>query len=158
MERPASRRHSLLDETRLAFTGGLSLVPQAFSRGLEIRLRTLVTSVRAQADGFTVETESGESYSGRDAAVCLALEQSLALIQGLGVETAGAAAVLGMFTSLPCLTVVAGYPAAGGAAADWDVLYPDDSAAVMVVGQRDLEARLRARAHAGDPGKPALVP
>ena len=121
-------------ETRLAVAGGLTLVPQALSQGLQIRLRTLVTGLRVQADGITVETESGGTVTCRAAAVCLALEQSLARVDGIGAETASAVAVLRMFTSLPCLAVVAGYAAGRAVMPDWDVLYPDDNAAVMVVG------------------------
>jgi predicted NAD/FAD-dependent oxidoreductase len=120
-------------ETRLAFTDGLTTFPRALSRDLNVRLHTSVAAVKARANEIIVETAKGESVSARDVVVAFALEQSLLLIQSLGKGAASAIALLGMFTSLPCLTVVAGYPA-GTHLPDWDILYPDGDAQILLVG------------------------
>jgi renalase len=120
-------------ETRLAFADGLTVVPRALARGLDVRLHTLVASVKALGGEIVAETSAGESFRARDVVIALALEQSSALIRGLGADAAGISALVGMFSSLPCLAVVAVYRA-GTTMPDWDVLYPEDDASILLVG------------------------
>jgi renalase len=120
-------------ETRVAFADGLTVVPRALARGLDVRLNTQVTAVKALGGEIAVETSGGESFRARDVALAFALEQSSAVIRALGADAAGTAALVGLFSSLPCLAVAAVYRA-GTPLPDWDVLYPEQDASILLVG------------------------
>jgi len=122
-------------ERRLAFREGLNGFPQVLAEGLEIRLNTRIVTLRTERDSMGVESEQGERFGGREVVLALALEQALPLLRMLspGEERAGALALLGMFGSLPCLTVIAGYEGSRRRP-DWDVLYPEDRPALQLVG------------------------
>jgi renalase len=135
-------------ETRLAFADGVTVVPRALARGLDVRLHTLVTEVKALGGEIAVETSGGESFRARDVVIAFALEQSSTLVRALGADASGIAALVGMFSSLPCLAVAAVYPGAARLP-DWDVMYPEDDASVLLVSN---ESSKRPGA-----GSPALV-
>jgi renalase len=120
-------------ETRTAYAGGLTAFPKALADGLEIRLHTLVRGLRAGSGGITAETESGETLAARDMVVAFALEQSAALLGTLGPQGQSGASLLGLFASLPCLAIVAAY-SADSPAPSWDILYPEDDSAILLVG------------------------
>jgi len=119
-------------ETRLAFADGVTVVPRALAHGLDVRLHTLVTTVDALGGEIAVQTAGGESIRARDVVIAFALEQSSAVIRALGADAAGLAALVGLFSSLPCLAVAAVYRA-GTPLPDWDVLYPEDDASILLV-------------------------
>jgi renalase len=122
-------------ETRYAFTGGVNAVPRFLAEGLPIRLRAQAESVSAGPDGVTVMLADGERLQSRDLVLAMALEQSVPFLRMLEpVEVVrGALAVLDLFMSLPCLTLVAGY-AADVPMPDWDICYPEDDTALLLVG------------------------
>ncbi|MBN1835884.1 MAG: FAD-dependent oxidoreductase [Spirochaetales bacterium] len=122
-------------ERRLAFREGLNVFPRALAEGLEIRLNTRITAVHAERGVLTLESEEGERLGCREVVLALALEQSLPLVRMLpsGRERDGALALLDMFASLPCLTVIAGYRETRRTP-EWDLLYPEDHSALLLVG------------------------
>ena len=128
-------------ETRFAFAEGLTVFPRALSKNLNVRLNTLVTAVKSSGNEIIVQTATGQNVSARDAVVAFALEQSSALLQTLGKEAASTVALVDMFSSLPCLAVVAGYPA-GTAVPDWDIMYPDDDVMVLLIGNESSKRPL----------------
>jgi predicted NAD/FAD-dependent oxidoreductase len=82
-----------------------------------------------------VRSDQGELFRAPEVVLALALEQALPLLKMLppAEEQAGVLGLLGMFTSLPCLTVIAGY-SDDRAAPDWDILYPEEGREVLLVG------------------------
>ena len=120
-------------ETRFAFADGVTVVPRALARGLDVRVNTLVRSIKAPGDEIIVETAGAESIRARDVVLAFALEQSSAFIRALGADAAGIAALASMFSSLPCLALAAVYRP-GMPLPDWDVMYPEDDASVLLVG------------------------
>jgi len=129
---PCQPRAFTREETRVAFADGLHAFPRSLARGLDLRLNTLVRSIRPGTDAITVETDR-EELQGRDVVIAFALEQCLPLLRSLGREAQGLDAMLGMFASVPCLALAAGYPA-GTALPGWDVLYPEEEETVLLVG------------------------
>jgi renalase len=127
-------------EKRLAFAEGLNVFPQALASGLEVNLRTQVSRISAVDGCINVESEGGERFQARDVVLAMALEQSTACLRTLepGTGRDGALALLDMFASLPCLTAIAGYPR-GVQAPDWDICYPEDDDALMVIGNESAK-------------------
>ena len=121
---------------RIAFAEGLKAFPRQLAQGLEIRLETRVTALQPVTGGFALHTADGPLLTCRNLVLALALEQSRRLLQTLpaGPELAGIEALLGLFASVPSLTVIAGYPLDRPAPA-WDILYPDDSEILQLVAQ-----------------------
>lgn len=121
---------------RVAFAQGMKALPRHLAQGLEIRLETRVTAIRAFDGGFEVTCGEGEPLRCRDLVLALALEQTRRLLRALEPfpQAAGLQAVLGLFGSIPCLTVLAGY-ALDVPAPDWDVLYPEASDVLQLVAQ-----------------------
>ena len=116
-------------------------------RGFPLRLRSQAESVSADKDGVTVMLTDGERLQGRDLVLAMALEQSVPFLRMLEPVEAvrGALAVLDLFVSLPCLTLVAGY-GADVPMPDWDICYPEDEPALLLVGN---ESSKRPRAGSG---------
>jgi hypothetical protein len=122
-------------EDRLAFGEGLHELPRSLAQGLTARLGCQVTAVSAAGGVVSVQSTAGDEFRGRDLVLALALEQALPFLRMLpaagGLD--GVLALLGMFASSPCLAVAAGYPGPVSAPA-WDILYPEDEPALLLVG------------------------
>lgn len=121
---------------RLAFAEGLKAFPRRLAEGLDIRLETEVTGLRVREGGFTVLTGDGSQLACRDLVLALALEETRSLLRGLP-ETPDLAAIQGLlhlFSSSPCLTLVAGFPLEAPAP-PWDILYPADSEVLQLLAQ-----------------------
>lgn len=121
---------------RVAFAGGMKTFPRHLARGLEISLETKVTAIRAVDGGFEVAVGGAAPLRCRDLVLALALEQTRRLLDTLAPfpQAAGVQALLGLFGSLPCLTVMAGFSLEAPAPA-WDMLYPDTSEILQLVAQ-----------------------
>ena len=126
----------------ITFRGGLKAFPQHLAEGLEVRMETKVVAVRIQAGGFELVTENGMLWPCRDLVLALALEQSLRLLETFPAcpELHGLQPLLSLFRSLPCLTLILGYPLESPAL-PWDILYPGQSDLLQLValdsGKRD---------------------
>jgi len=121
---------------RVAYARGLKSFPRHLAQGLEIRLATTVTSLQVVDDGFKVTTAEGAPLRCRDLVLALALEESRQLLATLPAspEVAGIQALLGLFASMPCLTLIAGYPL-DGPAPSWELLYPAESEVMQLIAQ-----------------------
>jgi renalase len=120
-------------ERRIAFSAGLTAFPRSLAKALDVRLNTTVVSLGASHGSFIAQTRAGERIEARHAVMALALEQSTALAKTIGPDAANAVGLLEMFSSMPCLTVVAGYPK-GIPAPDWDILYPERDQTLLLIG------------------------
>lgn len=130
------------DETRLAFEEGVSRFPKHLARGLDVRLESPVLRLEPDGDGLRVV---GEAACWRASRVVLALagEQTRHLLEplaGEAPEVASACLLLRMVGSVPCLTVLAGYPG-GGPAPQWDILYPAESEVLQLVSHDSAKRR-----------------
>jgi hypothetical protein len=121
---------------RMVFPDGLKAFPRHLAEGLDIRLETRVTGIEVLDETFQVVTADGERLRCRDLVLALALEQDRRLFGTLppGPAVAGIAALLDLFASVPCLTLIAGYPL-DVPAPPWDILYPERSEALQLVAQ-----------------------
>ena len=127
-------------ETRCAFAEGVNAFPRALARDLPVRLNTQVTTCTSTKGSMQVAAAEGTIFTSRHLVLALALEQSLPFLrewrkQGSG---AGALGMLELFSSLPCLTIIAGYPDSTPAT-DWDVCYPEDDPALLLMSNESAK-------------------
>jgi hypothetical protein len=122
-------------ERRVALPAGLSAFAKHLARGLEVRLTTTVATVRAADGALEAVTTDGERFAARDLVLALALEETTALLGELAGEpgVASARALLELFATLPCLTLIAGYDPSRTEEVAWDVCYPDDSERLQLI-------------------------
>jgi hypothetical protein len=127
-------------ETRMAFSEGLNAFPRSLAARLPIRLRTRVASIAKEGEGMAVVGSEGERFHARDLVLAMALEQSLPFVRSLepGSGRDGVLALLDMFATLPCLTVIAGYPRSIQAP-DWDICYPEDDDALLLMSNESTK-------------------
>ena len=106
----------------------------AFAQGLTVKLSTQVLRLSVGAQTIGVHTDAGEVLEARDVVVALALEQSRKLLSTMpqSEEVAGAGGLLGLFTSVPSLTLIAGYGLETPTPA-WDVQYPEDNQCLQLI-------------------------
>ena len=121
-------------ERRLAIREGLSAFPKHLANGLDVRLQTRVETLAIDGDRLRALTTAGDTFTSKHVTLALPVEQTAAFVEPL-VPTAkdlrAMHRLLGMVTSVPSLTVLAGYVAEGEPPA-WDMQYPDDSAVLLV--------------------------
>ncbi|MDP2875233.1 MAG: FAD-dependent oxidoreductase [Holophaga sp.] len=124
------------EEQRAILPAGLNAFAKDLAADLKVQLQTTVTQVTPDAEGFALTTEAGQTFLCRDLVVALALEETLALLATMPVqpELVGIQALLGMFASVPSLTLLAAYPREVPAP-EWDILYPDQSASLQLISQ-----------------------
>ncbi len=131
-------------EKRLAFRAGVSAFPKHLAGDLDLALGTHVASLGPEPDGITLRDDSGQAVMrARTVVLALALEQSRQLVDTLpataGDEGKAVRALLNLEKSLPCLTVIAGYPLDAPQPA-WDVAYPESST-VLSMASHDSAKR-----------------
>ncbi|MDR3672097.1 MAG: FAD-dependent oxidoreductase [Holophaga sp.] len=127
---------------RFAFAEGMSAFPQHLAAGLNVRLQTTVTRIRASAGEFEVTAGDGTGFLARNLVLALALEETRALLSTLPAssELVSVQALLAMFFSVPSLTVVAGYPL-DTEAPPWDLLYPESSEVLQLIAHDSAKRR-----------------
>lgn len=133
--RPCLPRAFVPGERCVALRPGLSFLAKSLARGLEIRLNTRVSAVRQAGGGWGVEDDSGTTHSAGTLVLTPPVRQTVTFLEtlrGVSRELDGIVALLSMMSSLPCLTVMAGYDR-HGAAPDWDMLYPERSSVLHLV-------------------------
>jgi renalase len=121
-------------QKRMAFAEGVNAFPRALAEGLPIRLNALAAAAGLDDEGVSVTLAGGERLSARDLVLSMALEQTAPFVRMLG-QAEGARSALGvleMFASIPCLTLIAGYPLSAPAP-DWDICYPEDEPALLLM-------------------------
>lgn len=121
-------------ERRAILPAGMSAFAKHLALGLEVRLRTRIEAIEVEDHHFQLRAESGERFACHDLVVAMAVEEILGLLGTLGArpELASIRTLLGMFASVPSLTVMAAYPL-DGPAPEWDLLYPEDSSVLQLV-------------------------
>jgi predicted NAD/FAD-dependent oxidoreductase len=119
---------------RLAFPEGLGRFPRHLAQGLDLRLESEVRGLERRPGGFRLVLVGGAALDCRNLVLALALEEARALLAPLGAQPGipGLLGLLGSMATVPCLTLMAGYPA-GTPAPAWDILYPQDSARILLV-------------------------
>ena len=133
-----------LGESRLGIPEGVNAFPRSLAAGLRIQLNCRVQTVSWDGGLFSVTDGAGGQWQSRDLVLALALEQALPFLRQLapGEGIPQALALLGMFHTVPCLTVIAGYPA-GTRMPEWDVQYPEAEESLLLVsnesGKRDAK-------------------
>lgn len=122
-------------EFRSAFREGVSAFPKHLAQGVDVLLGRNVVSVKPEGRDIRVTERDGQSWQARAVVIALAAEQAVALLEPLSdvsADVAAACGLLRMVGSLPCLTVLAGYPADGPGPA-WDMAYPEQSQVLQLV-------------------------
>jgi len=135
-------------QRRLAFAEGLTAFPKHLSRRLDVRLGSRVSLLGTTENGFRVETEDGSHWEAPNVIVALAVEQTFRLMEGLpsaAKEIRAARKLVGELGTEPCLTLLAGYPL-DGPAPYWDVLYPEESA-ILMLASHDSTKRPDKKSH-----------
>jgi predicted NAD/FAD-dependent oxidoreductase len=127
---------------RFSFAEGMNAFPKHLAAGLEVRQQTTVTRIQPVEAGFQVLAADGSVFQSRHLVLALALEETRVLLDTLppNRELAGVQALLGMFFSVPSLTVIAGY-SLDAQALPWDVLYPDPSEALQLIAHDSAKRR-----------------
>ncbi len=144
-------------QSRFTMAQGVAAFPAHLAAGLTIRLSTTVVGVKAEANTLLVRTTDGEVLEAKDVVIALPVEQGLQLMTGLAAaaadktQLAGITALLCLFRTVPCLTVVAGYNDV--APVPFDMLLPDASDSLQLIAN-DTSKR-GANDGAGDDGAAA---
>lgn len=123
-------------ERRIAFAEGVSAFPKHLARDLRVRLQTRVTSLALGGTRLGLELEEGGRLDAETVVLALPLEQARDLLATLpaGIaELDGVRALLSMLGTLPCLTVMAGYPLDARPAVGFDLCYPESSRLMQLV-------------------------
>ncbi len=130
---------------RLALGAGISGFAEHLADGIDVRLNTEVSGIEVASDRIEVVIAGTDRLAAKTVVLALAVEQSASLLAGFeDDETRSALALVGMFASLPCLTLIAAY-GVDAPEQDWDVCYPSDSGSLMMVSnessKRDTPGR-----------------
>jgi renalase len=89
---------------RYAVRGGMNALAKHLARGLDVRLDLRVSAVVPPAGGWRVETDGGQTYSGRALLLTPPVPQSLAMLDAGGVAlSADDRAALERIAYAPCL-------------------------------------------------------
>ena len=118
----------------MALRGGINAFPRALAAGLPLKLNTQIVSIARTRGGMSVSSATGERLEGRNLVLAMALEQTMPFVAALEDAEGrdGILALLRLFISLPCLTVIAGYPR-GAPVPDFDIQYPEEDHALMLL-------------------------
>ncbi len=131
---------------RLAAGEGISAFPKALAEGIDVRRETQVVSIGASAGGVRVEIEGGAAVLAKDAVLALPAGQARGFLAPLAPQSRDVASACGILegvASLPCLTLIAGYPSERPDPG-WDILYPEESRVLQLVSH-DSSKRTAAR-------------
>lgn len=120
-------------DLKRAFADGLTAFPKHLGRGLDVRLETRVEALDLRGERPVLRLSGGDRLTAERVVLALACEQAAALLAGdAGAEVAAMARLLAMIGTVPCCTLLAGYPLEVEAPS-WDVWYPEDSKIVQVL-------------------------
>jgi predicted NAD/FAD-dependent oxidoreductase len=146
-------------ETRLAFEGGIVEFPKALSRGIDVRLSARVASFSSDGRDILVFTDSGETIGAHDLVLAMPPQESLPLMEASSTSSrrfphwASITRLLSMLASVPCITVLASYPATVPDP-PFDLLLPPDSPVLQAISHdsaKRMEPRFRALVYQARP-------
>jgi predicted NAD/FAD-dependent oxidoreductase len=133
--RPCLPRAFSRGERCVALRGGMTVLPKRLARDLDVRPNVEIRSI-GRAGGFVEAVDAeGRAFRAPVAVLTPPAPQTSDLLNSLDPgsrETDAIRSVLGMITSISCLTVLAGYPA-DVPLPEWQMLYPEDSRLLHVV-------------------------
>jgi predicted NAD/FAD-dependent oxidoreductase len=131
-------------EKRFAIAEGLTAFPKHLAQGIDVRLQTRVTELQwSESTGLRLVTEGGDAWDTMSLVLAVPVEQLLPFVWPLAKqseEIEAVATLLDMMSSLPCLTLMAGYDRSVPEP-DWDVLYPERTEALMLVSHDSSKRR-----------------
>lgn len=118
------------EQKRYGLPGGIRSLAEAAAQGLEVLTNVEVTSLHWEPGEVQV-VAADRRFTAHHGVLAVALDQARGLLKTLGPGPGSAAfrtadALLGQFSTSPCLTVLAHYAEAPDL--DWDVWYPETSA------------------------------
>ena len=145
-------------QTRAAFADGVNAFPRALAEGLPIRLNAQAAAVGVDNGSVSVTLAGADQLAARHLVLAMALEQTAPFVRMLG-QAEGAPSALGllsMFASIPCLALIAGYGAAVPAT-DWDVCYPEDEPALLLMSNESAKRSARYSAAFGPRGSQRIL-
>ena len=131
---PCQPRAFEAHERRLAFADGVRAFPEHLARGIDVRLATTIERLAFGDHDVNLVSEGGEGFAARTVVLALPVERAAALLAPVveeSPEIAAAGMLLALATSVPSLTVIAGYPL-DAPEPPWDACYPDTSAVIGV--------------------------
>jgi predicted NAD/FAD-dependent oxidoreductase len=122
-------------ESCIAFREGVSAFPKHLARDLDVRFGANVVSIEPSGTRFRLRTADGKEWIAPDVVIALAVEQTITLLDPLAdvsPEFRSALGLLRMVGSLPCLTVIAGYPP-DVVGPSWHISYPEESRVIQLI-------------------------
>ena len=110
------------------------MFPKELARGLDVRLGARVLRLAIEGGGSGSLPGRGNGARGRSCSLCRGAGGRAArhARRPRSRRRARGARLLGMVGSLPCLTLLAGYPP-GRPEPPWDVCYPEDSETLQLL-------------------------
>lgn len=118
---------------RRAIVSGLRHWPELLAQSLNVKTGILAQKLTWTSDSVSLTTDQG-TFQARDLVLALAPEQTQEVWRNSLAEEpqlASQLALLGQFSSLPCLTVLAWYRQAPELT--WDIWYPETSREVLLL-------------------------
>ncbi|HSQ59971.1 MAG TPA: FAD-dependent oxidoreductase [Acidobacteriota bacterium] len=121
----------------LAFREGLTRFPKHLARGLDVRLRHEIASLRPADDAPLLEVVTADGVAFRAGTVALTMpapsaDRWLAPLEERSSDLAATRVLRRQIRTLPCLAVIATY-APDAARTDFDVCYPSSSTMVHAI-------------------------
>lgn len=145
--RPCQPRAFAAGERRFAFADGLTAFAKRLAAGVEVHRGARIVDLAPAR----LRAADGRAFAAPTIVLTPPLPQTRALLATLAAELADPRALrsidglLGMLRSVPCLTVLAGYPRER-TPPPWDLLLPDDPAIQQIA--HDSRKRPAPAAHA----------
>ena len=127
----------------LAWAEGLTAFPKHLAVGLDVRLGVRVAGLSVDGGLARVVTDDGRSLAAPVVVLALPVEQSAPLLPEDVAPLAVSRRLLGWFSSIPCLSLIAGYPLEMEPLG-FDLLLPDDQRAIALISH-DSSKRLAPR-------------
>jgi predicted NAD/FAD-dependent oxidoreductase len=130
-------------EERLSFAEGVLVFPRHLARGLEVRSGHRILRIALRDGAFDLLDQHHRAFAARSIVLALPAEhiaELLATVASSSPELASAHALIGLAHSLPCLSVVAGYPLEAPAPA-WDAAYPESGGVIHLASHDSAKRR-----------------
>jgi renalase len=134
-------------EQRLAYAEGLSAWPKQLARELHLHLRTRIVSFAHQGGRITALAEDGRSFVARDVVLTAPCEHLVRMLDGwpeAGPVLDGPRHLLRMVGTVPCLALLATYPASAPELG-WHLRYPEESELLLLVSNEGSKQPTRNR-------------
>jgi len=128
-------------EKRLAYVEGVSVLPKSLARGLDVELQAEVMTLAVKDGAVHIHTSQDKHYEAGTVVLALAPEQTRRLLESLPhdePEVTAAREMLGLFASVRCVTLLAGYQR-WSPEPPWDVSYPSESPVLALISNESTK-------------------